>query len=221
MPKSFAKVQKKISKKRGNTSSLNENSRDAQKLRRAGARDDKLARLSVARAKVNQPHSTLWHSWSLRYPVLRVRRMLMLMLHSTKGSFLPASDTRNSNTGAFVRCTGSHPKVRTAPLNPMGVATQTVASYIARDYEELARLRAERRPGRPSSTREDLLKRRIDTENREYDTGFWIPDMEDAENIGRLESWMGDWTSLSTLTYVRLSRDGKKRSSTFPPKAQS
>lgn len=96
-----------------------------------------------------------------------------------------------------------------------------MTSYISRDDEELAKLQTERRPGRPSSTREDLLKQRIETENREYDAGFWIPDMEDADNIARLESWTGDWTSLNTLSYVRLSRDGKKRSSTFPPKAQS
>ena len=61
MPKSLAKVHKKISKKtKGNISSLHENSRDSQRLRRAGARDDKLARLSKARSKANQPHSQCW-----------------------------------------------------------------------------------------------------------------------------------------------------------------
>lgn len=59
MPKNLAKVQKKLSKKKGNISSLNENSRDAQKLRRAGARSEKLSRLAAARAKANQPHSRL------------------------------------------------------------------------------------------------------------------------------------------------------------------
>ncbi|KAL8941203.1 MAG: hypothetical protein Q9216_002380 [Gyalolechia sp. 2 TL-2023] len=37
MPKHLAKVQKKISKKKGAVSSLHENSRDAKRLRRAGA----------------------------------------------------------------------------------------------------------------------------------------------------------------------------------------
>lgn len=58
MAKTLAKVHKKISKKKGNTTSLHENSRDAQKLRRAGARGEKLVRLSNARSKVNQPYST-------------------------------------------------------------------------------------------------------------------------------------------------------------------
>ena len=42
MPKSLAKVQKKVAKKKGSSTSLHENSRDAQKLRRAGARSEKL-----------------------------------------------------------------------------------------------------------------------------------------------------------------------------------
>lgn len=56
MPKSLAKVQKKVAKKKGNSNSLHENSRDAQKLRRAGARSERLDKVAAARAKANQPH---------------------------------------------------------------------------------------------------------------------------------------------------------------------
>ena len=59
MPKSLNKVQKKISKKKGKVNSLHENSRDSQKLRRAGARGEKLERMSAVRAKANQPHCTV------------------------------------------------------------------------------------------------------------------------------------------------------------------
>ena len=59
MAKSLAKVQKKISKKKRKINSLHENSRDSQKLRRAGARAEKLERVSAARAKANQPHCEL------------------------------------------------------------------------------------------------------------------------------------------------------------------
>lgn len=59
MAKSLAKVQKKISKKKRKINSLHENSRDSQKLRRAGARAEKLERVSAARAKANQPHCKL------------------------------------------------------------------------------------------------------------------------------------------------------------------
>ena len=64
MPKNLEKLQKKITKKKGNITSLNENSRDSQRLRRAGARGEKLGRLAVARAKANQPHSALRFSFS-------------------------------------------------------------------------------------------------------------------------------------------------------------
>ncbi len=55
MAKSLAKVQKKVAKKKGGTNSLHENSRDAQKLRRAGARAEKLEKLAAMTAKSNQP----------------------------------------------------------------------------------------------------------------------------------------------------------------------
>ncbi|RMD42321.1 hypothetical protein DV735_g2775, partial [Chaetothyriales sp. CBS 134920] len=57
MARSLQKVTKAISKKRGGkgkTNSLHQNSRDAQRLRRAGAREDKLARLLDAATRNNQ-----------------------------------------------------------------------------------------------------------------------------------------------------------------------
>ncbi|ETN45426.1 uncharacterized protein HMPREF1541_09257 [Cyphellophora europaea CBS 101466] len=55
MPRSLGKVQKHISKKRGGKpTALHQNSRDAQRLRRAGAREDKLARIFDAATRTNQ-----------------------------------------------------------------------------------------------------------------------------------------------------------------------
>ena len=54
-PRALNKVQKKISKKRGGKpNTLHENSRDAQRVRRAGAREEKLARMLDAAARTNQ-----------------------------------------------------------------------------------------------------------------------------------------------------------------------
>ena len=55
MPTNLNKVQKKIIKKKGRATALHGNSRDAQKLRRAGNRAEKLEKLSAARVKANQP----------------------------------------------------------------------------------------------------------------------------------------------------------------------
>ena len=55
MARSLAKVQKRVSKKRGGKlNTLHENSRDSKRLRRAGAREDKIARLLQAAKSANQ-----------------------------------------------------------------------------------------------------------------------------------------------------------------------
>lgn len=55
MARSLDKVQKRISKKRGGKpNALHENSRDARRLRQAGAREDKIARIATIAAKSNQ-----------------------------------------------------------------------------------------------------------------------------------------------------------------------
>ena len=95
------------------------------------------------------------------------------------------------------------------------------SSYLTRHDQEFAELKSQRRPGRPSSTREDLLQQSVKTEHREYDGGFWIPDMQDEGNVRLLRGWNGEWTALNTFRYVRLSKDGTMKGSSFPPKGLS
>jgi translation machinery-associated protein 16 len=69
MVKALHKVQKQISKKRGGKpTSLHENSRDSLRLRAAGAREDKLAKLLAAATRANQIYgqSITYHLLSLR-----------------------------------------------------------------------------------------------------------------------------------------------------------
>ena len=103
----------------------------------------------------------------------------------------------------------------------MDDAVLTASRYLSRHDEELAELKSQRRPGRPSSTREDLLKQSMAAEEREYDSGFWIPDMQDEDNLAILQAWNGEWTALNTFKYIRLSRDGTVQISNFPPKGLS
>lgn len=57
MAKALYKVQKQISKKRaGKGNALHVNSRDAQRLRAAGAREDKLSKLVTAANRANQSY---------------------------------------------------------------------------------------------------------------------------------------------------------------------
>ncbi|KAL8684063.1 MAG: hypothetical protein Q9186_000093 [Xanthomendoza sp. 1 TL-2023] len=178
MPKDLAKVQKKIHKKKGSTTSLHENSRDAQRLRRAGARSDKLEKLATARGKALQPYL----------------RRISFFQSAAKEAAEPFT------------------------LESMQALIEI---YLERDSTELFTLQSERRPGRPTSTKEDTLKQRTQAEAKEYNSGYWMPDMEDANTLENLKNWNEQWTSLGTLKYVRITREGTKHPSSFPPKGKS
>jgi translation machinery-associated protein 16 len=92
-----------------------------------------------------------------------------------------------------------------------------VEGYLKRNDEELAELKAARRPGQPASTSQDLLRAKQDLEQKEYNSGFWMPDMEDAGNIIRLRGWDGSWIAMNALKFVRITRAGQKQESQFPP----
>lgn len=96
-----------------------------------------------------------------------------------------------------------------------------IEEYLHRGDEEVALLKAERRPGRPPSMREDLLKQKQVLEDREYISGFWLPDLESTENLSVLREWNGEWVGLNRMKFVRMERSGTKHESSFPPKGQS
>lgn len=178
MAKSLQKVHKQISKKRGVVDALHENSRDARRLRRAGARDDKLARVASVTAKARQSY---------------VDRVAFFQ-ENTK-------DISSSLTDSEL--------------------AEIVNKFINRSVPEIEQLRQERRKGRPPSKREEALSQRTDMENKEFKTGFWAPDLTQEEVLKNLALWNGDWSSLSRIKFIRLTTDGTKHPSNFPPKGLS
>jgi len=90
-------------------------------------------------------------------------------------------------------------------------------SFITRDQAEIDQLQAERRPGRPASSRQDLLTQTQDTERNEYASGFWMPDFQDEVNLSTLRDWSGDWGAMNQLKYSRVAKDGTVKASAFPP----
>jgi translation machinery-associated protein 16 len=108
-------------------------------------------------------------------------------------------------------------------VSPLSVSEiqAMIQDYLGRDDEEVAKLKAERRPGRPPSTRQTLLEQHQATEQGEYASGFWVPDLEIEENLRKLKDWNGQWSSLATLKFARISKEGVKKESTFPPKGLS
>jgi translation machinery-associated protein 16 len=98
---------------------------------------------------------------------------------------------------------------------------ELVQEYLGRDDEELAQLRQSRRQGRPTTSREDLLKQQHDVEEKEYESGYWIPDLTDEVNLRALREWRGDWVGLNTVRFVRITKAGEQKESQFPPTGKS
>lgn len=97
-----------------------------------------------------------------------------------------------------------------------------ILAYVHRDDEELAELKAARRPGRPPATREQLLEQRIVTETKEFEvSGFYCPDMRDTATVDKLRGWDGEWVSCNAMKFVRVTKDGEVRDSVWPPKGLS
>ncbi|KAL8841340.1 MAG: hypothetical protein Q9170_000971 [Blastenia crenularia] len=199
MPKDLAKVQKKISKKKGSKASIHENSRDAKRLRRAGARSDKLERLATARGKASQPMRTQrYDPWTFQF-------MLELTDHLAVQRIAFFRTAAESMTQPFT----------------VSSTQSLIETYLSRSSSELSTLQSARRPGRPTSTREDMLRQRTETEAKEYVSGYWIPDMEDLDTLEKLRAWNEEWTSLNTLKFVRITQQGVRHASSFPPKGKS
>ncbi|KAF2399836.1 hypothetical protein EJ06DRAFT_477875 [Trichodelitschia bisporula] len=98
---------------------------------------------------------------------------------------------------------------------------ELIERYIHRDDETLAALKVQHRPGRPPNPKENLLKQRVDQEEREYISGFWMPDIRSESNMIALTKWDGEWVALATMDFIRVAKDGTVSVSSFPPKGQS
>lgn len=180
MPSKLSKVHKAITKKKGptNIKSLHENSRDARRLRKAGARDDRVNRVTHVREKANR----VW-----------IERVSFFQ------DSLPET------------------------LHPLALdeIRALVEEFLARHDEDLEVLKAERRSGRPASTRQTLLEQQRAMEGKEYESGFWMPNLGDEETIVKLDAWKGGWVDLGVMRFVRVVNGGEVKESSFPPRGAS
>ncbi|XBW37440.1 hypothetical protein QEN19_003021 [Hanseniaspora menglaensis] len=82
-----------------------------------------------------------------------------------------------------------------------------VELFIARDDEELAELKKNKRSNRPPTNRQLLLEQRKKAENQEFNIGFLAPDLTDVESVEGLRTWNGTFGSLNQVKKFRLKRD--------------
>ncbi|ROW00284.1 hypothetical protein VSDG_03492 [Cytospora chrysosperma] len=95
-----------------------------------------------------------------------------------------------------------------------------INEYVHQYDEEMEILKKARRPGRPASVKEDMLKMKIAGLVKEQLNGFYVPDISKQANIDLLDRWEGAWSFLGSMSYVRVSKDGTIKPSSFPPSGQ-
>lgn len=82
-----------------------------------------------------------------------------------------------------------------------------IVAYIERNSDELDQLKSQRRPGRPSSSRQDSLQMQLEYDDREYNDGFTLPDLRDPQVVKALKAWKGSVGGTNTLVSIRIARD--------------
>ncbi|PHH66308.1 hypothetical protein CDD81_7901 [Ophiocordyceps australis] len=119
----------------------------------------------------------------------------------------------------FSRAAYFQVKLSTTPDSPDLADVQSfIHDFVHQHDEEQALLRKNRRPGRPPTAREDLLKMKIAALEAEYKNGFVLPDMLQQEGAEKLRGWEGSWSKLTALSWIRISSKGLVRPAKFPSK---
>ncbi|GJC91637.1 hypothetical protein ColKHC_00463 [Colletotrichum higginsianum] len=98
---------------------------------------------------------------------------------------------------------------------------QPLRRFVHQYDEEYAEVKKTRRPGRPASPKEDLLKQKIANLEEEYRIGFYLPDLLNESNTILLDLWEGSWSYLTSVAWVKITNDGTIKQSSFPPKGSS
>lgn len=102
------------------------------------------------------------------------------------------------------------------PLD-LEVVRAKINDYVHQFDEELEEAKKARRPGRPASTKEDLLMMKVAALKKEQEDGFYIPDLTTEKTVHLLERWEGSWAFLSNIDWVKISGTGSARAAKFPP----
>ena len=203
MSRALHKVTKQISKKRGNKlNTLHENSRDSKRLRRAGMREEKVAKTLHAARTANQLYGM--------FVADALDRLVSNAFH-----FIV-------NRVEWFRNMIDEPEEDSLEKILSDEDVQVLTSeFVNRLDEDIQDLKSQRRPGRPPSSTEDQLKNQKEADEKEFKGGLWVPEVRSHDAREKLRKWNGEWSGLNTLKFVRVVKDGAIRDSSFPPKGMS
>lgn len=178
MPKSVDKIRKHIAKKKGGAVDvLHEKSRDARRLHKAAVRDQRLAKLNQARNRREHLFSMFGPYHSRPYIPMRTTCSYATLTVDRVHRFVDASEGKpmtvdevQAKINEYVRRT-YRPRWRHLTL-VVRIANIKACRLVHQYDEELAEVQKSRRPGRPPSTKEDLLKMKIAALEKEQQNGF-------------------------------------------------
>lgn len=83
---------------------------------------------------------------------------------------------------------------------------ELIETFLSRDDEELEQLRGERRKGRAPTNRHALLENKKKHEEAEYDSGYYIPNINDEDTVKHLRAWNRTTGGLNTVKFVHIAR---------------
>ncbi|ODV77450.1 uncharacterized protein CANTADRAFT_56349 [Suhomyces tanzawaensis NRRL Y-17324] len=82
-----------------------------------------------------------------------------------------------------------------------------VELFIQRYDDELDQLRADRRPGRPQTNRQQILEEAVKHDRHVYETGMKIPNLTDKETVDRIRAWNGTTGGTTVMKFVHVYKD--------------
>lgn len=85
-----------------------------------------------------------------------------------------------------------------------------IEEFIGRFDEELKELNAQRRPGRPATSRHQILQEKKKYDEHVYYTGFKIPNISHKETVDRVRLWNGTHGGVTVMKFIHISRDMKE-----------
>ncbi|KAL2163415.1 hypothetical protein VTH06DRAFT_5472 [Thermothelomyces fergusii] len=102
---------------------------------------------------------------------------------------------------------------------PLEAIQAKIHEFVHQYDEEYEEVKKARRPGRPPSTKEDLLKMKITALQKEQRDGFYLPDLTSEANVQQLSKFEGSWSYLNSIAWVKISAAGAVKPSKFPPQS--
>ncbi|KAK9330539.1 translation machinery-associated protein 16 [Lipomyces starkeyi] len=108
----------------------------------------------------------------------------------------------------FVRAAVDRPENEKRDVFTEDEIKTIIQEFTSRDDAELEQLKLTRRPGRPASARQDALQTRKDFELEEFNTGFYIPDLLDKENVKLFREWNLAYSGIGLLKFIRIAKEG-------------